>query len=72
MVEAEYVICHLRSQARDLQSLLNYLESREQVKNEDYSFLHTKLREVIKQLKEMERYSSQRKAMPSLKAVWLN
>ena len=72
MVEAEYVICNLRSQARDLQAMLDYLESREMVASEDYSLLHTKLREVIKQLKAMERYSSQRKAMPCLKAVWLN
>ena len=72
MVEAEYVICHLRSQARNLQAMLHYLESRETVASEDYSFLHTKLREVIKQLKGMERYSSQRKAIPCLRVVWLN
>ena len=72
MVEAEYVICHLRSQARNLQLLLSYLESRETVEHGNYEFLHTKLREVIKQLKEMERYSSQRKTMLCLKAVWLN
>jgi hypothetical protein len=72
MVEAEYIICRLRNQARDLQQLLHYLESRERVEREDFSFLHTRLRHVIKQLKETERYSSQRKSMPCLKAVWLN
>ena len=72
MVEAEYMICHLRSQAHNLQVLLHYLESREKVEEQDYSFLHAKLRDAIKQLKEMERYSSQRKSMPCLKAVWLN
>jgi hypothetical protein len=72
MVEAEYVVCHLRSQARNLQEMLHYLESRETVERGDYEFVHAKLREVIKQLKEMERYSSQRKSMPCLKAVWLN
>jgi len=72
MVEAEYIICRLHSQARDLQELLRYLESCEHIQREDFSLLHTKLRKVIKQLKETERYSSQRKSMPCLKAVWLN
>lgn len=72
MVEAEYIICRLRSQAQDLQQLLHYLEGREHVQSEDVSLLHTKLRHVIKQLKETERYSSQRKSLPCLKAVWLN
>ena len=58
MVEAEYVICHLRSQARNLQAMLDYLESRETVASEECSFIHTTLREVIQQLKAMERYSS--------------
>lgn len=72
MVEAEYVIGKLRNQARELQSLLNYLESRETVAGEDYVFLHTKLREVIQQLKETERYSFHGQTIPCLKAVWLN
>jgi hypothetical protein len=72
MVEAEFVISSLRSQTRSLQAMLNYLESRETVEHGDYEFLYTKLREVIKQLKETERYSSRRKMMPCLKAVWLN
>jgi len=72
MVEAEYIICRLRNQVRDLQQLLHYLESREQIHSEDCSLLHAKRRDVIKQLKETQRYSSQRQSMPCLRAVWLN
>ena len=69
MVEAEFVICSLRGQAHSLQSIVHYLESREKLGHEDYSFLHTKLREVSKQLKEMERYSSQRGHPHGLRAT---
>lgn len=69
MVEAEYLIGRLRNQVLDLQKLLQYLESREQVEREDFPLLHAKLREVIKQLKQTERYSSQRQSLP---AIWLN
>lgn len=72
MVEAEFVICNLRGQVLNLQSMLNYLESREKVESEDFTFLHSKLREVVRQLKEMERFSSQRKSLPCLRAIGLN
>ncbi len=72
MVEAEFVICHLRSQVRHLQSLLNYLESRDAVGYEDYSYTQTKLREVIGRLREMERFSSHRGASHLLQAQWVN
>ena len=72
MRESEFVICHLRSQVRDLQSLLNYLESREAVGFDEYSFLHTRLREVIGRLKEMQRFSLQRGEQHGLRAQWLN
>lgn len=72
MVESEFVICHLRNQVRYLQSLLNYLESRETVRQEDYAYVQTRLREVIGQLKEMQRFSATRGGRPSLQAQWLN
>ena len=72
MVEVEYVISHLRSQVGNLQSLLDYLESCEMVGREEYSYLHTKLREVIGRLKEMERFSSQHGQLHSLRAQRLN
>ncbi len=69
MVEEEFVISHLRSQVGNLQSLLNYLESRDAVGEDEYVFLHTKIREVIGRLKDMERWSSRR---GGLRAEWLN
>ncbi len=72
MVEAELLIGHLRRQVRNLQSLLNYLESRKTVQDEDYSYSHTKLRELIGGLKNLERFSSERGSVHSLRAVWLN
>jgi len=72
MMEAEFVMCHLRNQVRDLQSMLNYLESRPVVEHEDYSYVHTRLHEVIGRLKEMERFSSQRGGVQGLRAHWLN
>lgn len=72
MVEAELLISHLSRQVRELQSLLNYLESRETVQSEDFSYSHRKLRELIGRLKELERFSSQRSAARCLKAEWLN
>ena len=72
MVEAELLIGHLRRHVRSLQSLLNYLESRADVQYEDYSYSHSKLRELISSLKELERFSSQRGAAHSLRAAWLN
>lgn len=72
MVEAELLIGHLRRQVRNLQSLLNYLESRKIVQDEDYSYSHTKLRELIHGLKGLERFSSERGSAHSLRAAWLN
>jgi hypothetical protein len=72
MVEAELLIGHLRRQVRDLQSLLQYLESRDIVQDDDYSYSHTKLRELIRGLRELERFSSQRGEVYRLRAEWVN
>ena len=72
MVEAEFVIGHLRNQVRDLQSLLNYLEDREAVGHEEYGYVQTRLRDVIGRLKEMQRFSSERGEKHLLRAQWLN
>ena len=72
MVEAELLIGHLRRHVRDLQSLLNYLEGRDAVRHEDYSYSHAKLRELIGNLKGLERSSEQRGTMHSLRAAGLN
>lgn len=72
MVEAELVICHLRSQVRSLQSLLNYLENRDAVGHEEYGYVQATLRDVIERLKEMQRFSSERGEQHLLRAQWLN
>jgi hypothetical protein len=72
MVEAELLIGHLRRQVRNLQSLLSYLENRDQVAHEDYSYSHTKLRELIAGLRELERFSLQRGTVHNMRAAWLN
>ncbi len=71
MAEAEFLIGHLREQVRSLQSLLNYLEGREAVRNEDYLYSQTKLRGLIDELKELQRFASQRGGR-QLMAEWLN
>jgi hypothetical protein len=72
MVEAELMIGHLRKQVRNLQSLLHYLESRHTVGVEDYTYSHARLRELITSLRDLERFSSQRGTVHSLRAAWLN
>jgi hypothetical protein len=72
MVEAELLIGHLRRHVRDLQSLLNYLESRDAVRHEDYTYSHSKLRELISRLRGLEKFSEQRGTVHSLRAAWLN
>ena len=73
MIETDVVVSHLRSQSRNLQTLLCYLESRKGMTQEDYSYLNTKLQEVISRLKEMEKFSSQRGEIRSLRMHrWLN
>lgn len=72
MVEAELLIGHLRSQVRNLQSLLNYLESRPVIDGDDYAYSRTRLRELIERLRELERFSAQRGEAYHLRAAWLN
>jgi len=72
MIEAELLIGHLRSQVRNLQSLLHYLEGREAVEEEDYTYSTYRLQEMIGHLKELERFSSQRCGRCVLRANWLN
>ena len=59
MVEAERCIGHLRSHARNLQSLLYYLDNRKAVEREEYSDSADRLREPIGRLKEIAHVSLQ-------------
>ena len=72
MVEAELLIGQLRAQVRDLQSLLNYLENRLRVDEQDYAYSRAELQELISGLQELERFASQRGAIRGLRAEWLN
>jgi hypothetical protein len=72
MVEAELLIGHLRRQVQDMQHLVNYLESRQSVEADDYTYSHSKLRELVSSLKGLERFSQQRGSIHSLRAGWLN
>ncbi len=72
MVEAELLIVKLRSQVRELQALLNDLESRDFVAHEEYAYVHTRLNETIDRLKEVDQFSSQRVQIHRLRAQWLN
>ncbi|PIQ84776.1 MAG: hypothetical protein COV75_00615 [Candidatus Omnitrophica bacterium CG11_big_fil_rev_8_21_14_0_20_63_9] len=72
MVEAEVLIGHLRSQVRNLQSLLNYLESRPAIDGDDYAYSRIRLRELVQRLKELERFSAQRGEAYRFRATWLN
>ena len=73
MTEPEFVISHLRSQVRDLQALLSYLESLDAVQRDDYSFIRTRLHEVIRHLKKTAQLSSPHGgAWAVYHAHWLN
>ena len=72
MVGAELLIGDLRNQTRELQSLLNYLESCEMVGHEEYAYLHVQLRWVIGRLRKMDQLSSKRGVQFYLPARWLN
>ena len=72
MVHDEFFILNLRSQVRNLQALLNYLESCEVVDRDDYAYCREKLREVTKGLRELGDASSQRSVGQTLRAGWLN
>jgi hypothetical protein len=72
MVEAELLIGNLRGQVRHMQSLLNYLESRQQVQSEDFSYSAGRLRELIARLKELERFSCRRGDALRMRASWMN
>ena len=72
MMEAELLIGHLRSQVRNLQSLLKYLENRAVLDDEDYSYSHAKLYDLIGSLRNLERFSLDHGTMHNLRAVWLN
>ncbi len=72
MVHDEFFILNLRSHVRNLQALLNYLESCEVVDHDDYAYCREKLREVMKGLRELGDASSQRSAGRTLRAEWLN
>lgn len=72
MVEAELLIGHLRSQAHQIQSLLNYLESRPHVEADDYTYTTGRLKRLISDLKSLERFTTQRGAVHQLRASWMN
>ncbi len=72
MVEAELLIGHLRNQVRHLQSLLHYLEARDAIESDDYSYSSQQLRELITRLRELERFSLERGTARHLQAEWLN
>ena len=72
MVEADLLIGHLRSQARELQSLLSYLENREGLRAEDYTYSQSKLCQLIRQLKELAQFSARHASAQQLQAHWLN
>ena len=72
MVEAEWFIGHLRSQAWNLQSLLCYLDNRETVEREDDFDSADRLRELIGRLKEIAHVSLQHGEARALRAQRLN
>ncbi len=72
MMNTEWYILNLRAQVRNLQSLLNYLESREGMLAEDFAYSGEKLREVTKSLKELEERASRQGSRYLLSARWLN
>ncbi|OGW91849.1 MAG: hypothetical protein A3D28_05080 [Omnitrophica bacterium RIFCSPHIGHO2_02_FULL_63_14] len=76
MVEEEFVMSSLRGQMGTLQSLVNYLEGRDIVGQDEHSYLQRQLREVIGRLREMERVSKRRSESGAsgltLHAGWLN
>jgi len=72
MVEAELLIGHLRRQVKDLQMLLNYLESRDTVQGDDYTYSRQKLRQLIGGLRDLERFSAQRGSLHRMRAAWMN
>jgi hypothetical protein len=72
MVEAELVLGRLRNQVRELQKLLNYLESCEVMRTEEYAYLDARLREVIGELTQTHRFSSRYGGRTHLQAQWVN
>jgi len=72
MVECELFLGNLRSQLCDLQSLVNYLENRDGVGYEEYSYSFARLQEVVKRLEELKKLSSRRGDANYLRAQWLN
>ena len=72
MGDADWIIGRLRTQVRRLQSLVNDLERRTVVDAEGYAYSRSKLRELIRDLQQLEQFSSERGAAEALRAVWLN
>ncbi len=73
MVEAELLLMgRLRKQVQHLQALLSYLENRTVVEQEDYAYSHTKLRELVGGLKELERFTARCRGAQQLRAEWFN
>ena len=72
MIEAELLIGQLRRQVQDLESLVNFLDGRDALAEDDYAYSHAKLRQLIESLRGLERFSTEREASHRLRAAWLN
>ena len=70
MMEAEQLIIGLRGQVRTLQSMLNYLESRDALERDDYAFCETKLKDIVRSLQGLQEFAAKERG--GLRAVWLN
>ncbi len=71
MAEAEFVMTSLQTQMRELQSLVNYFESRESITGEDYRFIAERLQGLVTRLRSLEHYAYQRRGT-ALQAAWRN
>ena len=70
MGSGELFVLNLRYQVRCLQSLINYLESREAVEQQELSYSQARLREVVERLDELSRLLAH--VAKPLRAEWLN
>ena len=72
MVEAEFVLAHLRQQVGVLQAAITHLEAHDGSGPIDYDYLQTILRGVMTQLEDVERFSARHGRSQVLRAEWLN
>ena len=72
MVESEVLIAHLRRQVQDLETLVDYLESRQPVTTNTRVYSQAKLHALIIRLHELERFSRERGAAHHTRPAWWN